>query len=159
MTPDEWNKLLAESVPWRQAYLSVAREAKAYLEITQPAEPLSTAEMVEALYPAEEARGSAGICARRRMFRAFAALAEHDMSAWVTKGEPRRNKFGKTVVPLRWRPYVEPPAPVDYRAVLLEVGEMVKRIPTIRALSALGERNGKELKAQIAAKIAAALEE
>tara|TARA_R110000868_G_scaffold217532_2_gene467634 strand:- start:747 stop:1121 length:375 start_codon:yes stop_codon:yes gene_type:complete len=111
MTPDEWNKLLAENVPWRQAYTSVAREAKAYLEITQPAEALSTAEMVEALYPAEEARGSVGIVARRRMFRAFAALAEHDMKDWVTKGDPRRNKFGKTVVPLRWRPYVEPPAP------------------------------------------------
>jgi len=112
MTPDEWNNLLADSVPWRQAYTSVAREAKAYLEISQPSGALSTAELVEALYPAEQARGSAGIVARHRMFRALAALADHDMISWVTKGEPRRNKFGKTVVPLRWRPYVEPAAPV-----------------------------------------------
>ena len=112
MHVDGWNNLLADSVPWRQAYTSVEREAKAYLEITQPSNPLSTAQLVEGLYPAEEARGSAGICARRRMFRAFAALADHDMKAWCVKGEPRRNKFGKTVVPVLWRPYVEPARPV-----------------------------------------------
>jgi hypothetical protein len=109
MTPDEWNNLLAPSVPWRQAYQSVGREARAYLEITQPdGDGLTTAQLVECLYPADDARGSAGLVARKRMFRALAALADHDMKDWCTRGEKRRNKFGKEVLPVRWRAYMDP---------------------------------------------------
>jgi len=103
MTPPEWNVLLAPTVSWQQCYAIVAKEARAYLEIEAPS-GLGTAGLVEGLYPIALARG-AGYKARARLFKALAALADHDLKDCCTRGEgrPGKGRMNKTMVrPIYW---------------------------------------------------------
>lgn len=100
MTSDEWNKLLAPSVHWKDAYLSVEREARAYLTIGNKVN-VSTSALVEALYPIAEARGEAGVTARGRIFKALAALADHGLRDCNYRGEPKPMR-GRTIRPNIW---------------------------------------------------------
>lgn len=100
MTSDEWNKLLAPSVHWKDAYLSVERGARAYLTIGSKVN-VSTSALVEALYPIAEARGEAGVTARGRIFKALAALADHGLRDCNYRGEPKPMR-GRTIRPNIW---------------------------------------------------------
>lgn len=108
MTPREWTDALAETVGWQPAYKIVADEAKAILDLLQPDPPMTTAELVEAMFPARavtEMRGpdiNRASYARRRMFKALAAQSKHEMLGWWKPGESRTNKFKVRVTPLVW---------------------------------------------------------
>jgi hypothetical protein len=103
MTPAQWNEALAPNVPWQTAYPPVGEAARAYLAAElAPGDLISTNTLVEALYPAQFARGE-GITARRRIYTALAALTKHGLSDCTTKGEPQRMKrTTKYVRPNLW---------------------------------------------------------
>lgn len=93
-TPAQWNVALAPDQGWQSAYATVATEAREYLK-TQlaPGDLISTNTLVEALYPMRFAKGE-GITARRRIYKALAAVAKHALADCCTKGEPK--KFGRS---------------------------------------------------------------
>lgn len=129
MTPNDWNRLLAPAVPWQEAYAVVAREARAYLIALKPAgvETMSTMDLAAGLYPPQDMRGEVGVAARKRIFKALAALAKHELDDCVVKGEPRAAKIGgKTVTarPWRWRAPQPPAAP---QPELAGIKEMLER--------------------------------
>lgn len=100
---------LAEAVPWEVAYEVVKQrviealsdpDTVARLHLEQ--QTLSTKELAELLWPEALARGE-GITARKRLFKALAALAPRGLSEYCTRGEPTRNKrLGRDVRPWRW---------------------------------------------------------
>lgn len=112
MTPADWNLILAPDVPWQKAYASVEASARAHL-IANPCfdAGCSTEELVEALYPKRFAIGD-GILARKRIYKALAALATRGLADCATRG-PERN-LGHTKN-LKVRPWLwhEPTAPND----------------------------------------------
>jgi hypothetical protein len=101
--PTDFNAALAPAVEWREAYAAVEREARALLILNgDPRENYTTAEMVEALYPEALARGD-GITARKRIFKALAALATKGLADCATRGEPRKLRHAnKMVRPWLW---------------------------------------------------------
>lgn len=102
MNAAEWNAILAPHVPWQDAYVAVEREARAYLVLTD-AKLLSTTELADALYPPADMRGEAGIGARRRLFKALAALTNHGLQDCCTRAEPCKSRRGlRTVRPWLW---------------------------------------------------------
>lgn len=102
MQPSEWNRLLAEAVPWAEAYPAVEREARAYLVVTTDGGlRCTTGELVEALYPEQFAKGD-GITARKRIYKALAALATRGLADCCTKGEPRPLKHNKKKLVRPW---------------------------------------------------------
>lgn len=104
MQANEWNRLLAEAVPWAEAYPAVEREARAHLIITAvdlPFVGISTAELVQALYSEQFAKGE-GITARKRIYKALAALATRGLADCCTKGEPRPLKHNKKKLVRPW---------------------------------------------------------
>lgn len=110
MTPSEWNAVLAPDQDWKPAYAAVEQQVK-LLFAHNPLyaqDTLSTAALVEALYPETYARGE-GQVARRRMFKALQALAPRGLSAYATKGPAKMNKMRVSVRPWLWRA----PAPVE----------------------------------------------
>ena len=107
MLPAEWNAALAPDVPWRDAYATVAREARQFLVHT-PFENLSTTELVDKLYPEALARGE-GITVRKRIFKALGILAKRDLADCATRGAERRVKFNpKPIRPWIWHSPAEP---------------------------------------------------
>lgn len=105
MIPQHWTAKLV-GVPWREAYASVETVARAYLKAHPLLEfdTISTQEFVEALFPERLANGE-GITARRRLFKALMALAEHGLSDCATRGVAQRlfgRKGGPKVRPWRW---------------------------------------------------------
>lgn len=111
MTPADWNTVLAPTMGWQAAYAVVEREAREFLSrqlaSTQPA-TFTTSELAEALYPEKLARGD-GITARKRLFKALAALATHDLADCASRGEPRKLKHtNKTVRPWIWHAPTKP---------------------------------------------------
>ena len=99
MTPAEWNAILAKEQPWKVAYAAVERAVKAHLDLAE--DTISTNELAEALYPPQFARGD-GILARARLYKAFAALARHELQAYCTRGELTKSKRGVMIRPMRW---------------------------------------------------------
>lgn len=95
-TPDQWNAMLAPAVKWPDAYAAVQEQARLLLTRYhwQRPEGVSTVELAEALYPEAEARGPAAVSARRRIFKALAALTERGLADCATRGEPVQRKFG-----------------------------------------------------------------
>lgn len=97
---ESWNLALAPSVPWQVAYKAVADVAKRLLDV-EGAEfegaGLTTAQLVEALYPERYAVGE-GITARSRIYKALAAMAKHDLAAYCSKGDARPLKHTKKLV-------------------------------------------------------------
>lgn len=101
MTPGDWNKILAKDTPWEDAYPHVENAAKLILE-GSPLTPLTTDELVEALYPERQAVGD-GIYARRRLYKALKALERHGLAEYCSKGEPRMMKrLKKMIQPRLW---------------------------------------------------------
>lgn len=99
----EWDRLLAPEIEWQRAYRSVGSEAKRVLDALPFAATLTTAELVEALYPQQYARDKAGLDARQRIFRALAAMATRDLARYASRGEPRQlKKLKKVVRPWIW---------------------------------------------------------
>lgn len=104
--PAFWNVTMAEAVPWQEAYKAVemaARDKLAGIERT-----LTTNELVEELYPEQFAR-EAGITARKRIYKALAALATRGLADCASRGEPRKLRHAKKLVrPWLWHaPTVE----------------------------------------------------
>lgn len=94
MTPSQWNIALAPSVAWQSAYADVEKQARAHLTANPCIDDgCSTEELVEALYPLRLAQGD-GILARRRIYKALAALATRGLADCATRGAPRN--LGKT---------------------------------------------------------------
>lgn len=111
MTPTDWSIILGPQVEWPDAYAAVEREARAWLTRQDEFSDYTTTELVEALYPEQFARGD-GIKLRKRMFKALAALALHDLADCCTKGTPRRLKHSKKMVtPWNWHSPREPAPP------------------------------------------------
>lgn len=114
MTPADWTKALAPDVPWQQAYEMVRDQAAWQLELNvlwDGRRTVTTAELVEAMWPEALARGD-GIVARRRLFKALAALATRGLSRYCTKGPARKHKTtGRPIVPWMWHaPNTDAPA-------------------------------------------------
>lgn len=107
-SPSYWNTMLAASQPWASAYAAVEEAVRRRLTRPDLGQPrLSTAELVEALYPEAQARGD-GITARKRLFKALAALAKHQLKGYCEPGPTRKLKHGsREITPLIWR---APPA-------------------------------------------------
>lgn len=106
-----WNPLLAPEVHWRDAYPIVEAAVKALLTANPKYKglELTTTELVEALYPEEEARGN-GAAARQRIFRALEALADHGLKHWHYRGPPRMTRAGQ-VRPRVWHAERKPICP------------------------------------------------
>lgn len=108
LRPFDWNAALHPGVNWKQAYATVALEARAHLLKLDPSrEPLSTNELVEALYPEALSRGE-GITARKRIYKALFALAEHSLADCATQGAAYKNRMGQTRRPWSWHYPKEP---------------------------------------------------
>lgn len=97
----DWTTLLAPSVEWREAYAHVEREARSYLSGFGE-DWCTTMDLAEALFPEALARGE-GITARKRIYKALAALATRQLADCCTRGELRKLKHGtKMVRPWLW---------------------------------------------------------
>jgi hypothetical protein len=103
MTPFDWDKAMAPNVPWQEAYATVERMARAHLEHNPMLDgDLSTADLVDALYPEEWARGE-GVTARKRIFKSLAALATRGLAAYCHRGPERKLAHSaKMVRPWLW---------------------------------------------------------
>lgn len=109
----ELQSLLAPDVPWQKCYAGVAIRAREVLKGRQY--PLSTAGLVEALYPLSSVEGSQGIAARARLFAALAALVTHDLACYARRGDPQRKRYPMrggwrfvTNTPWLWADYGSP---------------------------------------------------
>ena len=123
---------LAPENAWAIAYPVVAQEVRNWLE-NPGSVPLigtvTTTELVDLLWPEKRARGE-HITRRLRLFKALAALAEHDLSDCCTRGEPRKLKHGsKLVRPWLWHK----PLNDDYAQVARKMG--VSRNTVIEVLA------------------------
>lgn len=103
MTPADWNAALAPHVGWQAAYGTVENAVKlAFASPVLDGQTLSTSALVEALYPEQFARGE-GITARKRIYKALAALATRGLAAYATRGPERLLKHtNKLVRPWLW---------------------------------------------------------
>lgn len=107
MTTDVVQSLAAALHPangWEVAYPVVAHEARAMLDSGDEGDNQmwTTEETVEALWPEALARGEM-ILRRQRLYKALAALAEHELSDCCTKGPERKLKHGgKMIRPWLW---------------------------------------------------------
>jgi hypothetical protein len=114
-TPDQWNAVLAPAISWRDAYKDVEQQTRSMLGTLRDGDTISSADLVEALYPVEAARGEDALKARTRIFKALSALAERGLGDCCTRGEPVKRRFGM-IRPWRWH------APVPGRAVAICAG-------------------------------------
>lgn len=110
MKPSEWNLAIGSlSGPnaWKQAYPLIEREARALLDtFTIGADPYSTSELVEHLYPAQFARQSdAGQRAREWIFKALIASKNPWRHLYATQGSVRLNGINKGSRPWLWGAY------------------------------------------------------
>lgn len=110
--PAFWNHRLAPAMPWSSAYRHVEVAAIALLGINPlyRGKTLSTNELVEALYPAAQARGPESIAARSRIYKALAALAPRGLERYCFRGTPRKLK-GREIVPWLWKAPIRDDAP------------------------------------------------
>ena len=104
-SPADWNKLLAPEMHWKRAYPLVERAVREFL--TDRWEDMGTADLVEALYPVAQARGDAGMAARKRLIKALLTLAQHGLCDCASKG-PHKHRYGKDVKPWRWHASTTP---------------------------------------------------
>lgn len=101
-TIQELSAALHPGNEWSIAYPVVAHEARLLLEGTGEALLWTTEDVVNTLWPEALARGDM-ILRRQRLYKALAALAEHELSDCCTKGPERRLKHGgKMVRPWLW---------------------------------------------------------
>ena len=98
----DWNTVLAPSNPWREAYPVVAAAVRGYLEahVIAPA-TIGTSELAKSIVAGSYLRDPV---LKARLFRALKALAAHDLSDCVRRGEPVKRPFynRQTVRPLLW---------------------------------------------------------
>lgn len=105
LEPKEWNMVLRAIVPTSHAKKVVAENAREYLlTLGGYKKTISTNELVEALYPREEADKSLeGDEARMRIYKLIQMLALDGMTDCATRGEPDGKKFmGRPVRPWLW---------------------------------------------------------
>lgn len=120
MTALEWDVALAPNIPWQNAYALVEKSARLHL-LHNPkidGDTLSTAAFVEIIYAESSMRGDAGLYARRRIFKALAALATRGLSDCCTRGpEKHIGRTKRTGRPWFWHaptaPNAEARAPSD----------------------------------------------
>lgn len=100
MTPHEWNVALAASVHWRRANAVIEAETRKLLLTLPEGKVLNTGQLVEALYPAETARGPEIVC-RHRIVRALMNPAM--LADCRTRDEVNvRHWYGRKVKPWLW---------------------------------------------------------
>ncbi len=95
-TPDQRQADLIEAlrpdVPYMDAYKAVRQALEA---VVPPGQTFTTEQMVELVAPSQNwIHGDREMLARRRVYKALNALAEHDLKAWVTLEEPVKGRFG-----------------------------------------------------------------
>lgn len=94
MTPQDWNIALAPNVSARQAQIVIAQHARAHLiaNVTLSNDMVSTAALVEALYPIGLVRSDEAKTARDRLFKALTAraLGRYELADCMTRG-PEQN--------------------------------------------------------------------
>lgn len=101
MTPQDWMRELAPSIKNNHARRKVVEQVRIELELAAPAE-LSTAELVERMYPLKLAIGEAGIRARQRIFDCLMSPRERDLGSFWRYGPPRENRFKQMIRPKLW---------------------------------------------------------
>lgn len=96
-TPMEWNVKLGPKVRPRDACAEVERAVRVLCEhdVRFSESTVSTADLVEMLYPASYARGDESLAARQRIFRCLFTLATRGLSDCCTKGAPVAVGAGK----------------------------------------------------------------
>lgn len=100
MTPHDWDAVM-KLASWEPGYAAVEREARHYLD-QLPFETRTTDELVEALYPAQWARGN-GILARRRIYKALKALSIRALADCCERGPERKRKHSSNMInPWLW---------------------------------------------------------
>lgn len=98
-----WDTTLAPEVPWRQCYPVVEKHAREYLIHIPKDDYMTTAALVEAMYPYEDAAGrTASLQARRRLFSALDALAKHGLSDCFHLAARQKLKLGNYGRPKLW---------------------------------------------------------
>lgn len=109
MTPFQWDNAMHPTSPWQVAYGEVEREARYTLENDPTLDTdMSTAALVERLYPEEWARGK-GITARKRIFKALRALTTRGLADCCHRGAERRLRHSnKMVRPWLWHAPTSP---------------------------------------------------
>lgn len=109
LEPIEWAMVLRPIVPTIHAKKVVAENVRETLATLEHGVSISTNDLIEALYPREEADKSlAGDEARMRLYKLVAILALSDLADCATRGELSGKKFmGRPVRPWMWhRPKV-----------------------------------------------------
>jgi len=103
MTPQEWNAALPGK-RWQETYSIVEREARAELERQhRMASPITTAELVELLYPRRFAEQSdAGLQARDIIFKALLADKNPWRAEYAVQGPRRTSGINKNTRPWLW---------------------------------------------------------
>lgn len=99
-----WLPYLRRECPWQSAYAVIAATARDHLDHATML-PLTTAELVEILFPLDKARGDVAIYARKRVFKGLLAMAPagRPLEAYARRGNARRlPQVGKVVVPWQW---------------------------------------------------------
>ncbi len=106
MLKANWAGVLAPDQDWTEAYPIVADAVRTELD-TRQADDTSTKQLAEWLWPRPVVSGNgidpAAIAARRRLFKALGALAQHDLKDYATRGPVVKNKrFNRPVQHWRW---------------------------------------------------------
>jgi len=97
-----WVKTLAKGQPWETAYPLVAEAALGVLAGISKDKAIGTAQLVALLWPGQGPRDAVGKAAMARMYQALKALADHDLSQCVYRGEPEPSRWGKPIRRLFW---------------------------------------------------------
>ena len=98
-----WPKVLAPEVPWTTCYPIVMGPARRAIHNHANTKSLTTTELMCLIWPEARAKGGRATSAERhRLAKALLALANHDLAAYVTRGE-RVYLFKRLVRPYLWR--------------------------------------------------------
>lgn len=108
-----WIKSLAKDVPWQLAYPAVAEAARVALSGITPDKAIGTAALVALLWPGQGPRDAIGKAAMTRIYQALKALANHDLSDCVTRGEPETSRWGTSIRRSYWHAPVAATAAQD----------------------------------------------
>ncbi|MGH7743722.1 MAG: hypothetical protein ACREQ5_02730 [Candidatus Dormibacteria bacterium] len=101
MTAEHWRTQLAPAIPKSDAFPRVVTQAKHILAALGPGERVSTAALVDQLWPAEEVHTEFDKRARQRIFDALKQESTRDLAAYNSSGETKII-MGKPARPRLW---------------------------------------------------------
>lgn len=97
-----WVKTLAKAEHWRTAYPIVSQATSEALIGVPQGKPISTADLVARLWPGQGPRDAEGKAAMARLYQAVKVLADHDLKAHVTLGDPEPSRWGTPIRRKLW---------------------------------------------------------